>query len=201
MRAAEEQKLIEQCVADLAKLEAGEREAGMAKPKLPVRAGEAVPVAENDADWQAQRGDALLVVALAAGSSVRDAATQAGVSERTAWRRLSDEQFRRAVAEARAQVIENGIGRLADLTTKAVDTLAAVMDCDDPKARLAAAQAVLKVSLPLETRFNDEAKSLRPTRTEPWDPAELGAMYTRSVPVGPAKILPELLGEQADGGE
>lgn len=200
MRASEE-RLIEQCLADLAAMTAGERQVGMAKAKLPVRADEALPVAETGTDWQAQRGDALLVVALAAGSSVRDAATQAGVSERTAWRRLSDEQFRRAVAEARAQVIETGIGHLADLTTKAVDTLAAVMDCDDPRARLAAAQAVLKLSLPLETRFNDEAKRLRPTRTEPWDPAEAGAMYTQSVPVGPEKILPALLGELADDGE
>jgi hypothetical protein len=56
-------------------------------------------------------GEEQLILALAAGATVREAAEQAGIGERTAHRRLADADFRRAVSEAR--------GRLAGLASKA----------------------------------------------------------------------------------
>ena len=46
-------------------------------------------------------GDELLLSALAAGSSVEDAARTAGLSVRTAYRRLADPTFARRLAQAR----------------------------------------------------------------------------------------------------
>jgi predicted DNA-binding transcriptional regulator AlpA len=58
------------------------------------------PVAEDGRDWQAQAVDPMLMVTLASGLTVKEAATRSGVSKRTAWRRLSDPAFPCCVAEA-----------------------------------------------------------------------------------------------------
>ena len=49
-------------------------------------------------------GDLLLQIALARGSSVRDAAQAAGISERTAHRRLGESRFRAEVEELRQEL-------------------------------------------------------------------------------------------------
>jgi len=54
-----------------------------------------------------------LVLALAGGLGVAAAARQAQVSERTAYRRLAEPEFRRRVEAARAELVSQAIGRLA----------------------------------------------------------------------------------------
>ena len=156
------------------------------------------PVAENGTDWQAQTGDPLLVLALASGATVKDAAQQAGVSERTAWRRLDDDGFRRCVAEAKAELVTRALAKLADGASKAADTLLAVMDCqDDPRARIAAAKLVLDLAMPARQAFTAEADSLRPTRrVECSMDDRLAEFNTRDEATGPARALPVLF----DGG-
>src|SRR5262249_42718410 len=51
-----------------------------------------------------RRGDNALLLALASGQTVRDAARLAGIGERTATRRLADPAYRRRVAELRAEI-------------------------------------------------------------------------------------------------
>jgi len=63
-------------------------------------------------------GDDELILALAAGATVREAAEQAGISERTAHRRLADADFRRAVDEARGRMFDAALGRLAGLARR-----------------------------------------------------------------------------------
>jgi hypothetical protein len=88
-------------------------------------------------------GDDELILALAAGATVREAAKRAGVGERTAYRRLADADFRRAVSEARGRMFDSALGRLAGLGSKAVETLERLMESDKPTVALAAAKAVL----------------------------------------------------------
>jgi|SRR5215469_3997345 len=111
-------------------------------------------------------GDDELLVALIAGANVREAAERAGVSERTAYRRLADADFRRAVSEARGRMFDTALGRLASLAAKAAETLERLMDSDQPSEALGAAKAVLQLgprlreSTELEERINrleDEA--------------------------------------------
>ena len=59
-----------------------------------------------------QKRHDVLVLALAAGQAVRNAAASAGVSERTAFRRLADPDFRRQVHEARAALVQQAVGKL-----------------------------------------------------------------------------------------
>ena len=93
-----------------------------------------------------QRDDALLL-ALASGQSVRDAARTAGVSERTAFRRVAAPDFRQAVGRARGELLARAVGRLADAATTAADTLTALLAAEAESVRLAAARAILDGAL------------------------------------------------------
>lgn len=90
------------------------------------------------------RGEDALAAALAAGASVKDAAAQAGVSERTAFRRLSEIDFRRQVSQLRGQAVSQAAGRLTDAALSAVDVLRRLMEgADGEGVRLRAAVAIL----------------------------------------------------------
>lgn len=58
-----------------------------------------------------------MLMELPGGATVRGAAERAGLSERTAHRRLADTDFRRRVAELRAEMIGRALGRLASRST------------------------------------------------------------------------------------
>jgi hypothetical protein len=61
------------------------------------------PVAHSDTKWRA--GDLELLIALAKGSTRRDAARSAGVSERTAHRRLAEPGFRTQLDTLRQRLL------------------------------------------------------------------------------------------------
>jgi hypothetical protein len=73
-----------------------------------------------------------------------DAAQAAGVSERTARRRMEDESFRSQVTAARADLVQRAVGRASDSLVEAVDTLLELMrGASSESARLGAARALL----------------------------------------------------------
>jgi len=84
-----------------------------------------------------------LVFALAKGLSVPAAAQQAGVSERTAYRRLDDPLFRRRISETRSALFAEAVGRLAALAGKAADALGELLSSDRDLVKLQAAKGVL----------------------------------------------------------
>lgn len=87
--------------------------------------------------------DDALVLALAAGATMADAAEQAGVSERTAFRRMQDALFRQQVVITRTRFYEQAVGLLADSLTDAVRTLRALLEADSESTRLGAARTIL----------------------------------------------------------
>src|SRR2546430_17539526 len=87
------------------------------------------------------RGDELLLGALAAGSPVEQAAETAGVSGRTAYRRLADPVFARRLAQARDDLISGALGELADCASAAVATLRALLSATDERVRLGPANS------------------------------------------------------------
>jgi hypothetical protein len=107
-------------------------------------------------------GDEELILALAAGATVREAAEKAGVGERTAYRRLANADFRRAVNEARDRSFDAAFGRLAGLASKATETLQRLMESDKPSVALGAAKAVLEVGPRLReaTEFEERVNRL-----------------------------------------
>ena len=73
-------------------------------------------------------GDNAVAAAIAAGTSIKEAARAAGVSERTAYRRQRDPEFRRRVDEIRSSFLSDAVGRLAEASTEAVSTLKALLN-------------------------------------------------------------------------
>jgi hypothetical protein len=90
-----------------------------------------------------RRGDDSLLAALAAGSTVEVAAKAAGLSVRTAYRRLADPVFARRLAQARDELISNALGELVECASEAVATLRALLSASDERVRLGAAKSTL----------------------------------------------------------
>lgn len=91
--------------------------------------------------------DQALVAALASGMTVKDAAVKAGVSDRTARRRLEDTEFRRRVADARSALLERAVARLADATTEAADTLRGLLRSESDSVKHAAAKTLFDLTM------------------------------------------------------
>jgi len=103
-------------------------------------------MAENGRlDGDQAGGDDALILELASGSTVREAAKRTGVGERTVYRRLDDAAFRRRVSEARGELFSAAMGRLAAVATKATDTLERLMTSPKDAVALGAARSVLEL--------------------------------------------------------
>lgn len=92
-------------------------------------------------------GDSALVAALAAGASVEAAAKSAGMSARTAYRRLEDPAIRKLIDEARAEIVARAVAKLSAASTQAADTLRRLLYSDSDFARLAAARSILELGM------------------------------------------------------
>ena len=90
------------------------------------------------------REDTLLLIALASGDTVAEAAEKAKMSERTAFRRLQDTDFQRQLSQLRGQMQARAMGALARIASDAVDTLEVLIGEDSPPTvRLGASRAIL----------------------------------------------------------
>ena len=90
-----------------------------------------------------------LALALASGESVKDAARLAGVSERTAYRKLKEERFIQRVNQARTAMIQQAVGRLAKTCAKASEVLEKLLDSKSERIRLQTAKAIMDSSIKL----------------------------------------------------
>ncbi len=104
------------------------------------------------------KGDPALVVALAAGLTNKQAAKEAGVSERTVVRRLADDEFRRQVTEARATTVEQAAARLTSASLAAVKALLQLLDAESESVRLGSARAILEMGIKFRESQELEAR-------------------------------------------
>ena len=101
-------------------------------------------LAEADSPYPLQ-GDDQLFQALVSGCHIENAASIAGISVRTAYRRLADPVFKQQLQEARQCLRESILAKLSDAGHDAVGTLWELMQsADDEGVRLRAAKAVLE---------------------------------------------------------
>lgn len=87
------------------------------------------------------------IVALLAHGTVRQAAQECGVSERTLWRWLKVETFQRELRAARVKVTEVGIAALQSTFVEGVAALKRNLQCGEPRTEVAAARVVVSASL------------------------------------------------------
>lgn len=90
-----------------------------------------------------RRGDHILIPALARGETIARAAAQAGLSERTVYRRLHEPEFRAQMDEARGDLINQATGQLAGAAKAAIDSLVKLLGASAETVRLGAARALL----------------------------------------------------------
>jgi hypothetical protein len=97
-----------------------------------------------------QDADEALLMALACGATVENAAHKAGMSRRTAQRRLADSVFRQRLSERRADMVQRTAGMLTAASLESVKTLLTLQALPNPAGvRLGAARSVLDMALKL----------------------------------------------------
>ena len=90
------------------------------------------------------QGDDQLFQALVSGCHIENVAAIAGISVRTAYRRLAEPVFKQQLQEARQSLRESILSKLSDAGHDAVGTLWELMQtAEDEGVRLRAAKAVL----------------------------------------------------------
>jgi len=102
--------------------------------------------------------DDVLALAIASGKRIGKAAKLAGMSERTAHRRLANADFRVRVQEIRAEILSQTVGKLADLGSHATKTLRALLDANNDSVRLGAAKASIELAAKLHERLEIELR-------------------------------------------
>ena len=105
-----------------------------------------------------ENADPALVAALAGGATVQEAAAAAGVSERTVYRRLEADTFRRQLAEARSELIARAVGVLARLSSSAATTLGQLLKAESEAVRLGACRAILELAVKMRDAEELEAR-------------------------------------------
>ena len=89
--------------------------------------------------------DAVLISQLAVGHTYADAADTAGVSERTARRRMNEPTFRSHVEAAQADMLSCALGRAAVAASEAVETLLRLMQsAESESVQVRAASTLLE---------------------------------------------------------
>lgn len=81
----------------------------------------------SGADEPAAETDELIAAGLAGGLTYADAATAAGCSKSTVYRRMADAKFRARVAEFRREMVQAAISRATGAMTEAADSLVKIM--------------------------------------------------------------------------
>jgi hypothetical protein len=81
------------------------------------------------------------------GKSVKAAAALAGCSKRTAFRRLSNPDFKKQLAAARQAMLDRSIGHLAAGSTEAAIVLRNLLRAGDQRIKLGSARALLTLGM------------------------------------------------------
>ena len=98
----------------------------------------------------------ILALAIAKGHSVADAAAEAGIGRRTAFRWLADPTFKARIQVLRGEMVAQALGRLADGMNEAADGLRALCKAESESVRLGACRTMLELSLKLRECLETE---------------------------------------------
>jgi hypothetical protein len=134
-------------------------------------------------DSQIEPADEKLALELSAGKKVADAATAAGMSERTAYRRLNDPAFQERIREIRRGISSRVMHLLARAAVDAVEVLHLIAtSCDDMGLRVKAAASLLDYQLKFHEQYDLDERLSRLEAKVAWDqPAHLAV----TPPAGP----------------
>ncbi len=102
------------------------------------------------ADNARKKNETKLLLALACGATVEQAARQSELTARTVCRRLEDPAFRRQVQKLQGDMVRRTAATLTAAATEAVKTLLELLKgTSPPPVRLGAARSVLEIGVKL----------------------------------------------------
>jgi transposase-like protein len=99
--------------------------------------------------FDTENKDVLLAMAIASGASSAETARDLDVSISTVKRRMADPEFKQLVNDLRREMLTTALGRMSHNMTRAADTVAALLDAEEPYIRLRAARAMLTLGMKL----------------------------------------------------
>jgi hypothetical protein len=103
--------------------------------------------------------DTVLVTAIAKGATVAQAALQAGLSERTAYRRLQQPEFQERIDALQDDMVQRAAAVLTAAAYEGIHSLVALQDPSTPPAvRRGAARDILEMGLRLREAANLEKR-------------------------------------------
>jgi hypothetical protein len=106
-----------------------------------------------------KKADTELLHALACGATVEQAARKCGLSARTVYRRLREDDFRRQVQELKAEMVQRTAATLTAAGSEAVKTLLNLLQTNvAPVTRLGAARVVLELGVRLREAADFEQR-------------------------------------------
>jgi hypothetical protein len=94
-------------------------------------------------EYKSKKSKEDAIVTLASCSSYAEAARELGVSIPTIYKWLGDPEFAAKLESIRNQIVSESISKLKTHTTKAVDTLAMLLDDDNPQIRRGVSNDIL----------------------------------------------------------
>ena len=99
-------------------------------------------------DKPRKKAEDALLLALAVGASVEQAARQCGLCVRTVYRRLAEPEFRQRLQKLRGDMVSRTAGTLTAAASEAVRTLLELLKSTaTAPVRLGAARAVLEIGM------------------------------------------------------
>lgn len=108
--------------------------------------------------FQRKKNEDALLLALACGATIENAARQCGLSDRTVYRRLKDPEFLQQIKTLRADMVRRSSGMLTAAAGEAVRTLLELLKSGSPPPiRLGAARAVLEIGVKVREMTDLEA--------------------------------------------
>jgi hypothetical protein len=107
-----------------------------------------------------READEQLALLIASGLTVKAAATQAGVSLRTAHRRCGDPCFNARVEHFRSRLVADALAKLEGAMSGAADALRELIGHKDPHVRIRAAVEVLRNAVRVKEQ-HDLAERIR----------------------------------------
>jgi len=119
---------------------------------------------DSTQDWRTmapngnQKGQNAFILSIASGLPIKEAAKAAGISERTAHRRLDDRVTKSSVKEARCAMLQDAVSRLAAASTGAAETLRKLTKAKSEQVQLAAARSILELSHRLKEATEFESR-------------------------------------------
>jgi hypothetical protein len=106
-----------------------------------------------------KNADEALLLALACGANVDNAARTAGISPRTAHRRLASPEFQERLRKLRTDMVQRTTDMLRATGMEAVKTLVSLQDASQPATvRLGAARSLLELGMKLRESAEFEAR-------------------------------------------